>query len=55
MTSRGVERDHERRRPGAREEELERPGGVELDDHIQFVIDALRPHAAELGLTGRDR
>ena len=29
--------------------------GVELDEHIQFVIDALRPHAAELGLTGRDR
>ena len=29
--------------------------GVELDEHIQFVIDALRPHARELGLTGRDR
>lgn len=27
--------------------------GVELSDHIQFVIDALRPHAAELGLAGR--
>ena len=27
--------------------------GVELGDHIQFVIDALRPHAEELGLTGR--
>jgi predicted hydrolase (HD superfamily) len=27
--------------------------GVPLDAHIQFVIDALRPHAAELGLTGR--
>ena len=29
--------------------------GVDLGDHIQFVIDALRPHAAELGLEGRDR
>jgi predicted hydrolase (HD superfamily) len=27
--------------------------GVEAAAHIQFVIDALRPHAAELGLTGR--
>ncbi len=27
--------------------------GVELDEHIQFVIDALAPHANELGLTGR--
>lgn len=26
--------------------------GVELAEHIQFVIDALRPHAAELGLDG---
>lgn len=26
--------------------------GVELDEHIQFIIDALRPHAEELGLTG---
>lgn len=26
--------------------------GVELDDHIQFVIDALRPHAEELGIAG---
>ena len=26
--------------------------GVELSDHIQFVIDALAPHAEELGLTG---
>jgi putative nucleotidyltransferase with HDIG domain len=24
--------------------------GVELTDHIQFVIDAMKPHAAELGL-----
>ena len=24
--------------------------GVELDEHIQFVIDALKPHAAELGI-----
>jgi predicted hydrolase (HD superfamily) len=27
--------------------------GVPLDDHLAFVIDALRPHAAELGLLGR--
>ncbi len=26
--------------------------GVDLGEHIQFVIDALRPHAAELGLEG---
>jgi predicted hydrolase (HD superfamily) len=26
--------------------------GVEADEHIQFIIDALRPHAAELGLAG---
>ncbi len=27
--------------------------GVPLADHITFVIEALRPHAAELGLAGR--
>lgn len=27
--------------------------GVELDQHIQFVIDALKPHAEELGIGGR--
>lgn len=27
--------------------------GVSLDEHIAFLIDALRPHASELGLTGR--
>jgi predicted hydrolase (HD superfamily) len=26
--------------------------GVELSDHIQFVIDALKPHADELGVGG---
>lgn len=26
--------------------------GVELTTHIQFVIDALKPHAAELGIAG---
>ena len=26
--------------------------GVDLTEHIQFVIDALKPHAAELGLEG---
>lgn len=26
--------------------------GVELADHVQFVIDALKPHATELGLDG---
>ena len=29
--------------------------GVDLSEHIEFVIGALRPHAAELGLEGRDR
>jgi predicted hydrolase (HD superfamily) len=28
--------------------------GVELADHIDFIIEALRPHAAELGIEGRD-
>lgn len=28
--------------------------GVDLADHIAFVIDALRPHAAELGILGKD-
>jgi len=27
--------------------------GVELDSHIQFVIDALKPHAEELGIAGK--
>jgi predicted hydrolase (HD superfamily) len=27
--------------------------GVPLDEHLAFLIDALRPHAAELGLAGR--
>jgi len=27
--------------------------GVDLAEHIQFIIDALKPHAEELGLTGR--
>jgi len=27
--------------------------GVDLTEHIQFIIDALRPHAVELGLGGR--
>ncbi|MFQ5788932.1 MAG: metal-dependent phosphohydrolase [Acidobacteriota bacterium] len=26
--------------------------GVDLSEHIQFVIDALRPHADELGIAG---
>lgn len=26
--------------------------GVDLGEHIQFIVDALRPHAAELGLEG---
>jgi predicted hydrolase (HD superfamily) len=28
--------------------------GVDLDEHLAFVIGALRPHAEELGLLGRD-
>ena len=27
--------------------------GVDLDGHIQFVIDALKPHAEELGISGK--
>jgi predicted hydrolase (HD superfamily) len=27
--------------------------GVDMDGHIQFVIDALKPHAAELGIAGK--
>lgn len=27
--------------------------GVELRDHVQFIIDAIRPYAAELGIEGR--
>ena len=27
--------------------------GVDFDEHIQFVIDALKPHAEELGIGGR--
>ncbi len=27
--------------------------GVDLGEHIQFVIEALQPHAAELGIEGR--
>ncbi|MBZ0232303.1 MAG: metal-dependent phosphohydrolase [Deltaproteobacteria bacterium] len=27
--------------------------GVALDEHLAFLVDALRPHAAELGLAGR--
>jgi predicted hydrolase (HD superfamily) len=26
--------------------------GVDFDEHIRFVIDALKPHAEELGITG---
>ena len=29
--------------------------GVELTDHIQFVIDALKPHAHELGIEGTSK
>ena len=27
--------------------------GVDLDSHIQFIIDALKPHAEELGIGGK--
>ncbi len=27
--------------------------GVDFDEHIRFVIDALKPHAGELGIAGR--
>src|SRR5271155_2724004 len=29
--------------------------GVNLDEHIQLVIDALKPHAASLGIAGAER
>jgi predicted hydrolase (HD superfamily) len=28
--------------------------GVELAEHVQFIIDALKPHAEELGIQGRE-
>jgi predicted hydrolase (HD superfamily) len=28
--------------------------GVDLSDHVGFVIEALKPHAQELGITGRN-
>ncbi|MFH1017160.1 MAG: HD domain-containing protein [Pseudomonadota bacterium] len=28
--------------------------GIDLDGHIRFVIDALKPHAAELGIQGKN-
>jgi predicted hydrolase (HD superfamily) len=28
--------------------------GVDASDHIGFVIEALKPHAEELGITGRN-
>ncbi|MFH1264965.1 MAG: HD domain-containing protein [Planctomycetota bacterium] len=28
--------------------------GVEMADHVQFVIDALKPHAEELGILGQE-
>jgi len=28
--------------------------GVELGEHVQFIIDALRPHGQELGINGRE-
>jgi predicted hydrolase (HD superfamily) len=27
--------------------------GVDMDGHIQFVIEALKPHAQELGIGGK--
>jgi predicted hydrolase (HD superfamily) len=27
--------------------------GVDFDEHVRFVIDALRPHAGELGIAGK--
>jgi predicted hydrolase (HD superfamily) len=45
----GVNRDDVYR--GA--EELEPETGMDFDQHVQFVIDALVPHAGALGLTGK--
>jgi putative nucleotidyltransferase with HDIG domain len=46
----GVSRDDVYR--GA--EELEPETGLDFDQHVQFVIDALAPHADELGLAGKE-
>ena len=46
----GVHRDEVYR--GA--EELEPESGMSFDEHVQFVIDALVPHADELGLAGKE-
>ena len=46
----GVNRDDVYR--GA--EELEPETGLDFDQHVQFVIEALAPHAAELGLAGKE-
>ena len=38
---------------GVKREDVERGAadfGVDLTEHIQFIIDAMKPHAAELGL-----
>jgi putative nucleotidyltransferase with HDIG domain len=35
-------------------EELEPETGLDFDQHVQFVIDALAPHASELGLAGKE-
>jgi predicted hydrolase (HD superfamily) len=38
---------------GVKREDVERGAaefGVDLAEHIQFIIEALKPHAAELGL-----
>ena len=35
-------------------EELEPETGLDFDQHVQFVIDALVPHADELGLAGKE-
>jgi putative nucleotidyltransferase with HDIG domain len=45
----GVNRDDVYR--GA--EELEPESGLDFDQHVQFVIDAMAEHAEKLGLTGR--
>jgi predicted hydrolase (HD superfamily) len=47
----GVDRDDVYRSA----DELGAETGMDLDQHLQFVIDALAERAGELGLTGREQ
>lgn len=58
LTPRSVKKKFKDKKFAAKVERKEVTAGaelleVDLAEHIQFVIDSLRPHAAELGLEGR--